>query len=65
MKNLIELFCHVDDFVNNITDATILSLESSDCKKSRKHRGNLSLSEMMTILIFFICPTTETLKPSI
>jgi len=53
MKDLTELFCHVDDFVNIIPNKNILTLENGQGKKSRKRRGNLSLSEMMTIVIFF------------
>lgn len=50
--NLLELYCHVDDFYQQV--APILEGQClSDGKRHRRRAGELSASELMTILIHF------------
>ncbi|MEK7306055.1 MAG: IS982 family transposase [Nitrospirota bacterium] len=50
---LIEIFCKVDDFCKKISSATEQGLKQISSKKHRNRKGKLSMSEIITILIFY------------
>ena len=52
MDNLIQIFCEVDDFCKEFSPSFETKLLSHGEKK-RKRKGQLSLSEMLTIMIHF------------
>ena len=50
--SLLELFCSVDDFCKEYGTAGYgVQLGSGQCKRERK--GDMPMSEMMTLLIYF------------
>ena len=50
--NLVELFCHVDDFCQAF-EAEWLRHQVASGQRQRQRRGRLCLSELMTVLIWF------------
>lgn len=52
MDNLVETFCHVDDFCELFIPQWELTLIEDGTKK-RKRKGHMSASEIMTIIILF------------
>jgi hypothetical protein len=50
--NLLELYCHVDDF-NQAVEPQLEAGRLQDGKRHRRRSGELSASEIMTILIYF------------
>jgi hypothetical protein len=54
--NLLELYCDVDDFLNKFMPGYKKRLIES-CKKKRFRKSRLSMSEIITLLIYFqSCP---------
>lgn len=72
--NLVELFCHVDDFCQAFEAEWIRHQLTTGCRR-RRRAGRLCLSELMTLLIWLaattsvagllISPIIGILKPSI
>ena len=50
--NLVELFCHVDDFCQAFEGAWIHH-QLTTGRRQRRRAGRLCLSEIMTLLIWF------------
>ena len=50
--NLVELFCHVDDFCQAFEGSWIRHQLTTGCRR-RRRAGQLCLSEIMTLLIWF------------
>ena len=50
--SLLELFCEIDDFCQ-IHEAEIHQQLLEDGIKKRNRRGTMSMSEMMTIVVYF------------
>ena len=63
--NLVELFCHVDDFCQAFEAEWIRHQLTTGCRR-RRRAGRLCLSELMTLLIWLrsISPITGISKPS-
>ena len=56
MDNLVELYCHIDDFCKAYTaeqQQKMLKLKSNSSKKPRNKPCKISLAEIITILVLF------------
>lgn len=56
MDNLVELYCHIDDFCKAYTaqqQKKMLTLKSNSSKKTRNKPCKISLAEIITILVLF------------
>ena len=56
MENLVELYCHIDDFCKAYTaeqQKKMLTLKSNSSKKTRNKPCKISLAEIITILVLF------------
>jgi hypothetical protein len=53
MINLVELFCHVDDFCQRFMPVYQKTLLEQQVKHHKNHECSLSTSEMMTIILYF------------
>ena len=56
MDNLVELYCHIDDFCKAYTaeqQQKMLKLKSNSSKKRRNKPCKISLAEIITILVLF------------
>lgn len=54
MENLVELYCHIDDFCKAYTaeqQKKMLTLKSNSSKKTRNKPCKISLAEIITILV--------------
>lgn len=63
--NLVELFCHVDDFCQAF-ETQWISHQLTTGRRRRRRAGRLCLSEIMTLLIWLrsISPIIGISKPS-
>ena len=63
--NLVELFCHVDDFCQAF-ETQWIGHQLTTGRRRRRRAGRLCLSEIMTLLIWLrsISPITGISKPS-
>ena len=63
--NLVELFCHVDDFCQAF-ETQWIGHQLTTGRRCHRRAGRLCLSEIMTLLIWLrsVSPIIETSKPS-
>ena len=56
MENLVELYCHIDDFCKAYTaeqQKKMLTLKRTGSKRTRNTPCKISLAEIITILVLF------------